>query len=147
MTNRFSGIRGALGALVVYTSGFLGGCTSPQVVSETPRPTQPPAQTIQRNPLPKYNFEIADRYTRMNLSYRKSENGRSKTFDAEMFDTDSNPKTVEQAVVTSREGHDSNTVMFVRQGAKVATTPGYRTEVRIMTPEDEQRFDRLFGGD
>ena len=36
MRNKFSGIRGALGVLTVYTSSILAGCASPQVVAQMP---------------------------------------------------------------------------------------------------------------
>ncbi len=118
------------------------GCASHQAIV---MPHQ--NQQILEQPAPrKYNFETSDTYIRDNLSYTESTNGKSKSVDIEMFDTDEDGKTVEQAIVTKREGFESKKVMFVRNGAKVAEQPNSGEDVRTMSPEDEGLFDRMYGG-
>ena len=148
MRNKFSGIRGALGVLTVYTSSILAGCTSPQVVAQMPNPVQTQPQNIERRPEPRrYNFESASSYGHMNLSYTESVNGSSRSVDIEMYDTDGDGRTAEQAIVTRRQGYNTQTFMFVRPGAKIARQPTSRDDVRMMTSENEQMFDKFYGGE
>ncbi len=145
MRNRFSGLRGILGTLAVYALGF-GGCASPQSTIETQFPEASRQQISAPAPRPKYSFETSDTFTNDHLSYRESENGNSRSIDMELYDTNMDGKTVEQAIVTRRDRFKSEKVMFVRKDSKVVWQPNHNDDVRMMTDEDQELFDGLYEG-